>query len=154
MNRRSFLSTLGKAAVGAALATSALDPERLLWVPGQKVYFDIHRPFTAAYISPAVRDALAQSFAGLFKNADRIHREYLRDAAYVRGEQWDRADVEGWRRDRLGAQPFVTLPDPITKLIQQDGRVFALTTRGVYEIRSDKTVVDLYSSGSPWWAAE
>jgi hypothetical protein len=34
MNRRLFLSTLGLAAAGMAL-----DPERLLWVPGQKTIF-------------------------------------------------------------------------------------------------------------------
>lgn len=34
MNRRAFLSTLV-----AGLAGAALDPERLLWVPGQKTIF-------------------------------------------------------------------------------------------------------------------
>lgn len=34
MNRRGFLQTLGAALVGATL-----DPERLLWVPGQKTIF-------------------------------------------------------------------------------------------------------------------
>lgn len=34
MNRRAFLSTLA-----AALTGAALDPERLLWVPGKKTIF-------------------------------------------------------------------------------------------------------------------
>lgn len=34
MNRRSFLALLSAAAAGAVL-----DPERLLWVPGQKTIF-------------------------------------------------------------------------------------------------------------------
>lgn len=38
MNRRTFL------ALAPALAGFALDPERLLWVPGRKSYFDIVRP--------------------------------------------------------------------------------------------------------------
>lgn len=36
MNRRSFLGLSG-----ASLAGFALDPERLLWVPGQRSYFDL-----------------------------------------------------------------------------------------------------------------
>lgn len=38
MNRRSFLTRLGAAAAGA-LALTIDDPERLLWVPGQKTFF-------------------------------------------------------------------------------------------------------------------
>ena len=38
MNRRSFLTRLGVAAVGAAALT--LDPERLLWIPGAKTIVD------------------------------------------------------------------------------------------------------------------
>lgn len=36
ISRRGFLTSLT-----AALATAALDPERLLWVPGQKTIFDL-----------------------------------------------------------------------------------------------------------------
>jgi hypothetical protein len=39
MNRRSFLGLSS-----AALAAFTLDPERALWVPGQRSYFDIVRP--------------------------------------------------------------------------------------------------------------
>lgn len=39
MNRRHFLSVLASVAAGAVL-----DPERLLWRPGARTYFDIHRP--------------------------------------------------------------------------------------------------------------
>lgn len=38
MNRRSFLTRLGAAAIGAAAAS--VDPERLLWVPGAKTIVD------------------------------------------------------------------------------------------------------------------
>lgn len=38
MNRRGFFKALAAAAVGAA-ATHVLDPEKLLWVPGQKTHF-------------------------------------------------------------------------------------------------------------------
>lgn len=39
MNRRAFLGSLA-----ALTAGMALDPERALWVPGRKTYFDIQRP--------------------------------------------------------------------------------------------------------------
>jgi hypothetical protein len=39
MNRRAFLGLSS-----AALAAYTLDPERALWVPGQRSYFDIVRP--------------------------------------------------------------------------------------------------------------
>ena len=40
MNRRQFLARLGLGAAAVA-ATAVLDPERLLWVPGQKTIFDL-----------------------------------------------------------------------------------------------------------------
>lgn len=39
MNRRGFL-----AAVAASIPAMVLDPERLLWVPGKRSYFDIAQP--------------------------------------------------------------------------------------------------------------
>jgi len=39
MNRRAFLGLSS-----AALAAFTLDPERLLWTPGRRTYFDIVRP--------------------------------------------------------------------------------------------------------------
>lgn len=39
MNRRSFLRVLGLGAAGAAVGALELDPERALWVPGQKTFF-------------------------------------------------------------------------------------------------------------------
>lgn len=40
MNRRGFLKgLLGAAAAGVTAAVMELDPERLLWVPGQKTFF-------------------------------------------------------------------------------------------------------------------
>lgn len=50
MNRRSFLGLLGVGAAGFAL-----DPERLLWRPGEKSYHFISRPFDGF----AVGDVLA-----------------------------------------------------------------------------------------------
>lgn len=42
MNRRSFLQYLGLgAATAAGVAAGVVDPERLLWVPGQKRIFDL-----------------------------------------------------------------------------------------------------------------
>lgn len=45
MNRRSFLRTLGLGAVAATIPAGALklfeDPERALWVPGQKTIIDL-----------------------------------------------------------------------------------------------------------------
>ena len=40
MNRRHFLSSLSALSVGMLL-----DPERALWVPGRRTYFDIVRAF-------------------------------------------------------------------------------------------------------------
>jgi hypothetical protein len=40
MNRRSFLGLSS-----AALAAFTLDPERAIWVPGQRSYFDIVRTY-------------------------------------------------------------------------------------------------------------
>lgn len=39
MNRRFFLRTIAAASAGAVI-----DPEQLLWVPGQKTIFDLHTP--------------------------------------------------------------------------------------------------------------
>lgn len=46
ISRRAFLTTATVAAVGAFV----LDPERLLWVPGQRTYFDVHKTlYVASY---------------------------------------------------------------------------------------------------------
>jgi hypothetical protein len=45
MNRRAFLGLSS-----AALAAFTLDPERALWVPGQRSYFDIVRPNALGYV--------------------------------------------------------------------------------------------------------
>lgn len=42
MDRRAFLGVFG-----ASMAALAIDPERLLWTPGQKSYHFISRPFAA-----------------------------------------------------------------------------------------------------------
>lgn len=52
MNRRGFLGSLA-----ALTAGMALDPERALWVPGRKTYFDLsHTPDMLAYIEVACLD--------------------------------------------------------------------------------------------------
>lgn len=43
MNRRTFLTRATAAAVGALV----LDPERLLWTPGARTFFDIRTPLQA-----------------------------------------------------------------------------------------------------------
>lgn len=57
MNRRAFLSTLA-----AGLAGAALDPERLLWVPGQKTIFipaiPASRLVTTDYLQLLVEEGL------------------------------------------------------------------------------------------------
>ena len=45
MNRRHFLGSLSALSAGMLL-----DPERALWVPGRKTYFDIVRPVPAGRI--------------------------------------------------------------------------------------------------------
>jgi hypothetical protein len=40
MNRRAFLTR----ATAAAIGVFALDLDRLLWVPGQRTFFDVHVP--------------------------------------------------------------------------------------------------------------
>lgn len=50
LNRRDFFRRATAAAVGAL----TLDPERLLWVPGQRAYFDIVSPEPIRLIHPAV----------------------------------------------------------------------------------------------------
>lgn len=54
MNRRAFLS-----AVAASIPAMALDPERLLWIPGQRSYFDT---FGAPYVGETIRIRLPQRF--------------------------------------------------------------------------------------------
>lgn len=57
MNRRAFLTTLA-----AGLAGAALDPERLLWVPGQKTIFiptlPVSRLVTPDYLQLIVEEGL------------------------------------------------------------------------------------------------
>jgi hypothetical protein len=54
MNRRSFLARL-TGGLAAAVATATLDPDQLLWVPGQRQYFDLGgvQPFRP--INPRIR---------------------------------------------------------------------------------------------------
>ena len=68
MDRRGFLASL----LSSAVATATLDVEKLLWIPGEKVYFDIVQPghFPDAWVSEAARrmaDAIdARAFERLY----------------------------------------------------------------------------------------
>ena len=71
MNRRSFLSALATAA-----SAMALDPERLLWVPGKKTIFIPlpPSPFFPKYYNGDLEIVLAQ-----LRNNLLFVREYNRD---------------------------------------------------------------------------
>lgn len=89
MNRRSFLTSLGTAALGAA-ALAIDDPDRLLWIPGAKTIVDFG---ATKQVVPAT-DAEVVNHARLAKQiADRIDDEamrafYSQDIAFATGEQW------------------------------------------------------------------
>lgn len=51
MNRRSFLARLSTG-LAAAVAGATIDPERLLWIPGQKAVFDLGARPTLVIDSP------------------------------------------------------------------------------------------------------
>lgn len=57
LNRRAFLATLAAASTGVLL-----DPERLAWVPGKTVHFDIQRP--------PEPDGWTRTVEGLLKKGD------------------------------------------------------------------------------------
>lgn len=92
MNRRSFLTRLGVAAVGAAAL--AVDPERLLWVPGAKTIIDFGAtkqvlPATdAEVIQSATQKLLARS------EGAAEHRAFLRHRDQIERENhWKGRDV-------------------------------------------------------------
>lgn len=57
MNRRAFLGSLASLAAGMAL-----DPERALWVPGRKTYFDIQAPPVLAFCEDAFEMSVRHGF--------------------------------------------------------------------------------------------
>jgi hypothetical protein len=65
MNRRSFLARL-TGGLAAAVATATLDPDQLLWVPGQRQYFDLGgvQPFRPLVDAAGAPDPL---YAGFLK---------------------------------------------------------------------------------------
>lgn len=99
MNRRSFLLKLGAAAASAA-AVAALDPERLLWVPGAKTIVDLGatKPILPATDAEIVRAATteleshltdAQRYALFTSNPtgdrhDWLKRQYLHEGRKIR----------------------------------------------------------------------
>lgn len=80
MNRRAFLQTLA-----AGLTGAALDPERLLWVPGQKTIFlpSVVEPLGNEF---EFMDWLAREGLRILKNELVVTRAVNRsfDAAYQR----------------------------------------------------------------------
>lgn len=73
MNRRSFLTRLGAAAVGAA-ALAIEDPERLLWVPGAKTIIDLGA--TKQLLPATDAEVLQHAFIDTFgKIPERLARE-------------------------------------------------------------------------------
>jgi hypothetical protein len=65
LNRRGFLQRLGVAMAGAA-ATLALDPEQLLWVPGQKTIIDLG---ATKHVVPATDAEIVQQATTVLTNA-------------------------------------------------------------------------------------
>lgn len=62
MNRRAFLT-----AVAAAIPAFGLDPERLLWRPGQRSYFDIVKPVSPGWtLSGALTKGDILTIQGVF----------------------------------------------------------------------------------------
>lgn len=86
MNRRGFLSLLGTAAAGFAL-----DPERLLWVPGQKTIFTFNgAPFVFDEHCPsnrihAVPPNIGQIVATAWEAVIREHPLDFSDYWLIRG---------------------------------------------------------------------
>lgn len=77
MNRRGFIGS-----IGAALAGTVLDPERLLWVPGQKV---ISIPKPSVFITPHQLSEMILSKwkSNLFNPAYDVAFLYSRDIGKV-----------------------------------------------------------------------
>ena len=80
MDRRAFLRTLTRAAIGAAVTGSVLDPEKALWIPGQRTIIDLGAG--RAPISPhlvTMRMITAEALRVLKGNlalVDRVYRNY------------------------------------------------------------------------------
>lgn len=72
MNRRAFLKTLAAAAAGAVAAE--FDPERLLWVPGQKTFF--LPPEKRLVTAKTLEEALARSVMVEFPDGQRMSLVY------------------------------------------------------------------------------
>lgn len=131
MNRRDFLRRLVVGTVGATASIAAgleLDPERLLWVPGQKTFFLPPAPSIADRVETAFRqrgphvlltpDWLAREALKVLEDqiafAKTINRRY--DAAFQSGKavmamaQHDLAFVQGDQWPRVGETIDARLP--------------------------------------------
>lgn len=84
MNRRNFLRLSGAAAAGFAL-----DPDKLLWVPGQKTFFFVQQPLR--HIS--IAELVAVTW-------DKVMKEHARNQWLWTDERVIRAIAEG-EHDRL-----------------------------------------------------
>lgn len=76
MNRRAFLGSLAAALVGATF-----DPERLLWVPGQRTFFLPSREPIASpplYTLAPMSADLIRSARNSFVTTDMITKEWLK----------------------------------------------------------------------------
>jgi hypothetical protein len=81
MNRRLFLSTLGLAAAGMAL-----DPERLLWVPGRKTIF---LPAVQKGLTATLLDINGRQVAAAWLNGDIAEFGPFKDAHTISHYQID-----------------------------------------------------------------
>jgi hypothetical protein len=100
MNRRSFLRLAGVAAAGFAL-----DPERLLWVPGRKTFF--LPPSKPIIPNPILLDGWTAAMAPMLKKGDVITIEGL-------GETWIVNEVVNNSEVHVG--PFRFQPQGMLRL--------------------------------------
>jgi hypothetical protein len=69
LNRRAFLGLAASATAGA-LASAAFDPERLLWVPGQRTLF--LPPERTLVQAKTLQEALSKGLTAVFPGGDRL----------------------------------------------------------------------------------
>jgi hypothetical protein len=78
MNRRHFLR-----ATAAAVGALTLDPERLLWVPGQRTYFDIVRPFSDVLTFRGMEVFYDEDCDGCY-----VYNPKFLKMVYLNGHEW------------------------------------------------------------------
>lgn len=103
MDRRTFLKWLG----GSAAAAFVLDPEKLLWVPGQKSYHFIHKPdiiLTDPYYKVIVRMREDQWFT-----LDYDAHWHLLNPQQVFAQGASQQHVREWSRDGIPRMGDITV---------------------------------------------